>query len=147
MAKTNRTDPKLWDKVKRELEASDKGGDPGQWSARKAQMAVQEYKRRGGGYQGAKPADHDLKDWNENGASPADGPTKADLTDAARAMEIEGRSKMDKDALQDAVVAAVKDNAEVSKQELMHLARAFAIDGRSKMSKSDLRAAIAGAAS
>jgi hypothetical protein len=30
--------------------ASDKGGSPGQWSARKAQMLVQEYERRGGGY-------------------------------------------------------------------------------------------------
>jgi hypothetical protein len=29
--------------------AGGKGGRPGQWSARKAQMAVEEYKREGGG--------------------------------------------------------------------------------------------------
>lgn len=29
------TDPELRDKVKEELKASDKGGEPGQWSARK----------------------------------------------------------------------------------------------------------------
>jgi hypothetical protein len=40
MAEAKRTDPDLWDKVKAEVTAGDKGGDPGEWSARKAQMAV-----------------------------------------------------------------------------------------------------------
>ena len=40
--------PKLWEKVKREVTASEKGGKAGQWSARKAQLAVQLYKKRGG---------------------------------------------------------------------------------------------------
>ena len=31
---------------------SNKGGKPGQWSARKAQLAVQEYKKKGGKYVG-----------------------------------------------------------------------------------------------
>jgi len=38
------------------LKASGKGGAPGQWSARKAQLLVQEYERRGGGYTGKKTA-------------------------------------------------------------------------------------------
>ena len=64
MASTaKRTDPKLWDEVKAAITKGDKGGDPGQWSARKAQFAVQEYKRRGGSYVGAKKADNHLVQW------------------------------------------------------------------------------------
>jgi hypothetical protein len=65
MAEAKRTDPQLWERVKREVTDSDKGGAPGQWSARKAQMAVQEYKRRGGGYQEAGPSQEetDLHRW------------------------------------------------------------------------------------
>ncbi|KAL1603924.1 hypothetical protein SLS60_005516 [Paraconiothyrium brasiliense] len=44
------TDPELRNEVKEEIQAGDKGGAPGQWSARKAQMMASEYKQRGGGY-------------------------------------------------------------------------------------------------
>jgi hypothetical protein len=60
-----KTDPKLWEKVKQEVTASDKGGKPGQWSARKAQMAVHEYKEEGGGYKGKKSADNHLVQWGD----------------------------------------------------------------------------------
>jgi hypothetical protein len=60
-----RTDPELWEKVKAEVTAGDKGGREGQWSARKAQFAVQEYKRRGGGYEGKPRADNSLKQWTD----------------------------------------------------------------------------------
>jgi len=40
--------------------AGDKGGRPGQWSARKAQLAVAAYKRAGGDYRGQKSADNHL---------------------------------------------------------------------------------------
>ena len=64
MAKgAEKTDPKLWDKVKEEVTEGDKGGKPGQWSARKAQMAVNEYKHEGGGYQGEKSPDNHLAQW------------------------------------------------------------------------------------
>ena len=36
----------LFEKIK----AGGKGGNPGQWSARKAQMLAQQYKKSGGGY-------------------------------------------------------------------------------------------------
>jgi hypothetical protein len=36
----------LFNKIK----AGTKGGDPGEWSARKAQMLAREYKAKGGGY-------------------------------------------------------------------------------------------------
>lgn len=66
MASTaKRTDPELWEKVKQEVTAGEKGGHAGQWSARKAQFAVQEYKRRGGGYKGGKKKDNSLHQWTE----------------------------------------------------------------------------------
>ena len=67
MSEAERTDPDLWEKVKDEITRGDKGGDPGQWSARKAQMAVQEYKRRGGGYDEDGPSKEDthLHEWTE----------------------------------------------------------------------------------
>ena len=64
-ATAKKTDPKLWEKVKEEVTEGDKGGKPGQWSARKAQMAVQEYKHEGGGYEGEKTADNHLVQWGE----------------------------------------------------------------------------------
>ena len=65
MAEAERTDPDLWETVKKEITDSDKGGEPGQWSARKAQMAVQEYKKRGGGYadDGPEQEETDLHQW------------------------------------------------------------------------------------
>ena len=45
------------------MTAGDRGGRPGQWSARKAQLAVLLYKKRGGTYLGAKGADNHLQRW------------------------------------------------------------------------------------
>ena len=64
-ATARRTDPALWERVKAEVTASDKGGRPGQWSARKAQFAVAEYKARGGGYIGPKTPDNSLVRWTK----------------------------------------------------------------------------------
>ena len=60
-----KTDPALWEKVKQEVTAGDKGGAKGEWSARKAQLAVAEYKKRGGGYEGAKDPHNSLHEWSE----------------------------------------------------------------------------------
>lgn len=61
--KTQRTDPKLWERVKKKVTAGSKGGKPGQWSARKAQLAVAMYKDKGGDYIGAKRKDNSLVVW------------------------------------------------------------------------------------
>jgi hypothetical protein len=58
-----RTKPALWEQVKREIMQGERGGRPGQWSARKAQLAVQIYKKRGGGYAGRRSADNHLRQW------------------------------------------------------------------------------------
>lgn len=44
------TDPGLRDRLKAEIMDGDKGGKPGQWSARKSQLLASEYKKAGGGY-------------------------------------------------------------------------------------------------
>ncbi len=64
MASTaQRTDPALWEKVKRRVMRGDKGGAAGEWSARKAQLAVADYRKAGGGYPGAKKPDNALATW------------------------------------------------------------------------------------
>lgn len=60
-----RTDPVLWEAVKAQVTAGDKGGRPGQWSARKAQLAVKLYKERGGDYLGPKSPRNSLVRWTE----------------------------------------------------------------------------------
>jgi len=46
----NYTKPAMRKAIFRKVKAGGKGGKPGQWSARKAQMLAKEYKAKGGGY-------------------------------------------------------------------------------------------------
>jgi len=46
----NYTKPTMRKNLFRKIMASGKGGKPGQWSARKAQMLAKQYKAKGGGY-------------------------------------------------------------------------------------------------
>ena len=46
----NYTKPGMRKKLFNKIKAGSKGGKPGQWSARKAQMLAQQYKKAGGGY-------------------------------------------------------------------------------------------------
>ena len=46
----NYTKPGLRKQIFNRIKAGSKGGKPGQWSARKAQMMAKEYKAKGGGY-------------------------------------------------------------------------------------------------
>ena len=48
------TKPELRERIKNRIMASSQGGKPGQWSARKAQLVAQAYKKAGGGYSGSK---------------------------------------------------------------------------------------------
>lgn len=58
-----RTHPRLWEAVKLKWLHSESGGVAGKWNARKAMLAVQEYKRLGGGYVGERDPDNSLKKW------------------------------------------------------------------------------------
>jgi hypothetical protein len=46
----NYTKPTMRKALFEKIKAGSKGGDAGQWSARKAQMLAKEYKAKGGGY-------------------------------------------------------------------------------------------------
>ena len=43
------TKPTMRKAIFERIKAGSKGGDPGEWSARKAQMMAVEYKKKGGG--------------------------------------------------------------------------------------------------
>ena len=64
-ASTKRRDPKKWSRIKSSVKAGSKGGKPGQWSARKAQLAVQRYKKAGGGYKGKETGKTSLDKWTK----------------------------------------------------------------------------------
>ena len=49
-AAKNYTQPKKRKAIFNRIKAGSKGGKPGQWSARKAQLLASEYKKKGGGY-------------------------------------------------------------------------------------------------
>jgi hypothetical protein len=46
----NYTKPGMRKSLFNKIRAGSKGGDPGEWSARKAQLLAAEYKKAGGGY-------------------------------------------------------------------------------------------------
>jgi hypothetical protein len=66
MTSAKRTDEALWERIKKKVMAMDTAGTAtGQWSARKAQMAVRLYKEAGGGYIGTKPSSNSLAKWTK----------------------------------------------------------------------------------
>ncbi len=207
------TKPDLRRQIKAELMQSDKGGKPGQWSARKSQLLVQEYEKQGGGYKQDQKDDaaKSLEEWGEQdwqtqggeeqarqdgktkhylpqavwerlseeekqeaeqikqkasrqgqqyvewtpaikqamaetGYSDRDDsnqPTKQELYQEAQELDIDGRSKMNKAELQEAVNDAQTSNLEEkTRDELYQKAQELDIDGRSKMNKQDLVEAI-----
>lgn len=54
----NYTKPGMRKRMFESIKASGKGGRPGQWSARKAQMLAKRYKAKGGGYKTNGPQGH-----------------------------------------------------------------------------------------
>ena len=60
------TNAALRERIKNRIMAGSKGGNPGQWSARKAQLLAAEYKKAGGGYSGSKTgAQKSLSKWTK----------------------------------------------------------------------------------
>jgi len=165
MASAKKTDPGLWEKVKQEYMDSSKGGAPGQWSARKAQLSVQEYKRRGGGYEedSAAQKNTDLHQWTEADWGTKSGDESGEtgeryLPKKVRMLltEEEYRRSTEKkksdshqgdeqfsDQPDDVKekVAKIK-NSGPTKEMLMERARDLDISGRSDMNKDELLEAI-----
>ncbi len=68
------SNPELRDRIKAEITAGDKGGKPGEWSARKAQLVAREYEKQGGGYKHPRTeAQQDLKKWGDEHWTTSDG--------------------------------------------------------------------------
>jgi hypothetical protein len=163
VAKTSKkTDPALWEKVKEDVTAADKGGRPGQWSARKAQMAVQEYKQEGGGYVGPKSEDNSLKKWTDEDWGTKSGRKSAETgerylpKDARKALSPAEYSKTTAKKQRDTAegrqfsrqpeaiarkTAAYRDGLP-PKEQLIQEARSLGIKGRSAMTKEELSRAI-----
>ncbi len=158
MGKTSeKSDPELWEKVKEEVTGGDKGGRPGQWSARKAQMAVQEYKKQGGGYVGSKTSDNSLVEWTgedwgtKSGGKSADTGERYLPREAREALspaeyaETTGKKRRDtakggQFSRQPSGIArktaAYRDGP--GKEDLMRKARRLGVKGRSAMTKDEL---------
>lgn len=64
MATATKKNPALWKRIVARMKAGTKGGRAGQWSARKAQLAVSAYKKAGGTYAGSKK-ETDLSKWTK----------------------------------------------------------------------------------
>jgi hypothetical protein len=73
MASAVKKDPAKWKRVVASVKAGTKGGDPGEWSARKAQLATKQYKASGGGYVGPKSSDNSLSKWSDQKWKTSDG--------------------------------------------------------------------------
>ena len=165
------TDPELREAIKEELKRSTKGGRPGQWSARKSQLLVKEYERRGGGYRehANREAARSLHAWTEQDWQTKEGDASAHrgarmkryLPEKAwqrlRPEEREGaeRSKRRADrggsqrARWPAPVKRVmreldRDESRDAgtKADLYVRAKELGVRGRSRMSKEELRRAI-----
>lgn len=65
MSAAKKSNPGLWKRIVARIKAGSKGGRPGQWSARKAQLAVLAYKKAGGKYSGEKESSNSLSKWTK----------------------------------------------------------------------------------
>ena len=161
-ASAEKSDPALWERVKHEITQGDKGGKPGEWSARKAQMAVQRYKAEGGGYKGRKAADNHLAQWTrENWGTKSGEASKATgerylpehareaLTDAEYARTTAKKradtAKGKQFSAQPSDIAAKTADARLAdlpRAELLKRAAQHKVAGRSRMRKAELVAAL-----
>jgi hypothetical protein len=65
VATSEKTKPKLWKRIVASVKSGSAGGKKGTWTARKAQLAVQKYKKAGGGYRGRKSSKNSLSKWSK----------------------------------------------------------------------------------
>ena len=83
------TKPGLRESIKKRVMAGSKGGKPGQWSGRKAQLVASEYKKKGGGYKGGEGKKQKaLKKWGRE-----EWGTKDDYEKGRKAAKVAKRAK------------------------------------------------------
>ena len=161
-ATAKKSDPELWEKVKQEITAGDKGGKPGQWSARKAQLAAQAYQQRGGEYQGGKGKDNHLQQWTDENWGTQSGKKSAETGE--RYLPEKARDALSEEEYQRTTNQKRRDTrrgqqhskqpadiarktaavrlAELTKDELMKRAARREVRGRSRMKKDELVEAL-----
>ncbi len=71
----NYTKPALRERLKKKIQAGEKGGRAGQWSARKSQLLTHEYEEAGGDYKSEKrtASQKSLEKWTDQKWQTADG--------------------------------------------------------------------------
>jgi hypothetical protein len=163
------TNPELREKLKEQIKQSGKGGKPGQWSARKSQMLVQEYEKHGGGYRKGRKDEQakSLEDWTSENWQTREGEARARKGDktkrylpekAWKQLSDEEAAKTDRrkqeaskqgrqyvpntEEARQARREVIGGSAEPSERQLHELAKSLRIPGRSKMSKAQLKRAI-----
>ena len=165
MAETaEKTNPALWDKIKDAVTKGDKGGHAGQWSARKAQLAVSEYKKAGGGYKGKKTGDNHLVQWEHEEWGTKSGhkstetgerylpkaardslsPEEYKRTTAKKRADTRRGRQFSAQPHDVAQKTAAARHGAPTKATLMQQAAAKGIRGRSRMTKDQLQRALAG---
>ncbi len=164
------TKPELRERLKAEIERGDKGGRPGQWSARKSQLLAREYERQGGGYHGAKDgAARSLDRWTHEDWQTGDGSGRAEhdhhmsrylpkkvwetLSAAEKKQAEQSKLKADRQGEQHvnwppAVKKAMQRlkaderSSGETREALYQRAAALKIRGRSRMNKAELQRAV-----
>lgn len=159
-----RDDPAMWERIKAEVTAGSKGGRAGEWSARKAQLAVAAYKKAGGGYCGKKDADNSLQQWTDEDWGTRSGQKSEDSGE--RYLPRKARDALTKEEYHRTTAKKRRDTKkgkqhsqqppdvarktapfrsadhELTKAELMDMARAREIKGRSTMNNAELVKAL-----
>jgi hypothetical protein len=121
------SDTPLRERLKKKIMAGGKGGDPGEWSARKAQLLAQEYEKAGGKYSGEKTGSQKSlskwtdEKWKTSDGSPSEGkkrylPTKAWSALTASEKAATNKAKADGDSKGKQFVAQPKKIARKTSQ-------------------------------
>lgn len=120
------TDPALRDKIKEKIMAGDKGGKPGQWSARKAQLVASEYEHAGGGYkQEADEQQKSLQHWGDEHWRTSDGDKAEREGGTTRYLPDEAWNKLSKEE-QDATNRKKQKGSKAGKQFVANTQKATA---------------------
>ena len=165
------TKPDLRRRLKEEIIEGDKGGEPKEWSARKAQLLVQRYEAEGGGYKDDEK-DEDaksLKNWSDQNWQTHSGDAAADKDDGMhRYLPRDAWALLKKEDQKQAQNVKLSEDAkgkqfaswstpvqnvmtelgivdggdELTKEYLYERATELDIDGRSNMNRDELKEAI-----
>ena len=135
------TDPALRDKIKGEVMRGDKGGKPGQWSARKAQLVASEYEHAGGGYKQAPDEQQkSLQHWGDEHWRTSDGGKAEREGGTTRYLPDEAWNKLSKEE-QEATNRKKQQGSRKGKQFVANTEKATAATKSAKTSGAKTKAA------